>query len=280
MKKQIETEGPGIPFPSLEIGEDPQGAKIVVRVGRYGPYIQRGEGGKENIASVPEELAPAELTLEKALDILDHRARGPAAIGVDPSSGQCVFFKKGRFGNYLEVALTEAEEKADAKPRRVTLPEGVKPEDLSEEEMQGLLALPKQLGLKEGEPVLASIGQYGAYVKCGTETRNVASWRDAVALDLAAALALLAQPKIRRGRTADPATPVEAIKEFGKLEGTAGPVRVLPGRYGPYVTDGKTNATLPKGMSPEDVTAEQAVELIKARAAAGPPAKRRFVKRK
>lgn len=281
LEKQIAQQEASIPFPAVEIGEDPStGQKIVVRVGRYGPFIQRGEGGKENVASIPDDLAPAELTVERALELIEHKAAGPASIGVDRASGQCVFFKKGRFGDYLEVARTKEEEEADLKPRRVTLPKDVDPTALDEDVLQDLLSLPRTLGKRDDEDVVVSIGQYGAYVKSGTETRNLPDWRDALSVTLDEALELLAQPKVRRdGKPVVRAGAIEPIKEFGPLEGAEGPVRVLPGRYGPYVTDGKTNATIPKGTEPQNVTAEQAIALLEARRAAG-PAKKRFTRKR
>ncbi|MBX7132334.1 MAG: type I DNA topoisomerase [Fimbriimonadaceae bacterium] len=281
LEKQVETEGPGIPFPNIEIGEA-DGEKVVVRVGRYGPYVQRGEGGKENVASIPDDLAPAELTLEAALELINRKSAGPQSVGIDRASGRPVYFKKGRFGNYLEVGQTEEEAAAEIKPKRVTLPTGIDGSQLNDEDMQALLSLPKVLGQRNGEDVTVSIGQYGTYVKCGAETRNVENWREAVSLALADANHLLDQPKVRRGRAASavPAASVEAIKEFGKLDGAAGPVKVMPGRYGPYVTDGKTNATIPKNIEPDALSADQAVDLLKARAAAGPTKKRRFTRKK
>jgi DNA topoisomerase-1 len=133
---------------------------------------------------------------------------------------------------------------------------------------------------------MVAIGQYGSYVKCGPESRNVEDWRQAITLSIEDAMALLAQPK--GGRAARGAgTSVSAIHDFGPVEGLPGPVRVLPGRFGPYVTDGKTNATIPKSVSPETITLEQAVEMIKAKMAAGPstfkrkkPVKRSTAKKK
>lgn len=279
LEKQVETEGPSIPFPVHPIGETESGEPLVVRIGRYGPFIQRGEGGKGNVVSVPADLAPAELTVEKAVELLDSRTSEPDAVGIDRETGRCVFFKKGRFGNYLEVAMDEKEAEAKAKPKRVTLPEGLEPSELEESELQGLLSLPRSLGFLDTEEVVVSIGKYGAYLKKGQETRNVPNWRDALTIDLAKAADLFAQPKPGRGGRAA-AAPREAIREFGPLEGAAGPVRVMPGRYGPYVTDGQTNATLPKSMAPEEVTAEQALAMILAKAAAGPSPKRRFTRRK
>ncbi len=277
LEKQVETETENIPFPSLTVGDDPNtGSQVVIRVGRFGCFIQRGEGGSGNTATIPDDLAPAELTLDKAVELLERKGAGPEAVGRDPKSGQCVFFRTGRFGDYLEVAQSKEEEAAKDKPRRVTLPKGVKPADLSEEELGQLLQLPRSLGKDEsGEEIIVSIGQYGAYIKCGAEARNLEDWRAAASIRREEAEALLSQPRHRRGGvSAGPQVPRTAIHEFGALEGASGPVKVLPGRFGPYVTDGKVNATIPKSIDPAEITPEQALELLVAKASS-PGTKRR-----
>lgn len=267
--QQIDEKSADIPFPAILIGED-----IVVKVGKFGTYIQRGEGGAGNTATIPEETIPADFDLAKAKELLG----GPSALGVDAATGQCVFVKAGRFGTYLEVKQTPEEIERGDKPRRASLPSGVKAEDLSEDEMQILLSFPRELGNdpKTGLPVTVTIGRYGPFVKGGEEIRNVSDWKTAGRLTLAEASELLAAPKQFRNGGGAARTPAEAIQEFGKLEGAQGNVRVLSGRYGPYVTDGKTNATLPKTVQPEEITAEEALELLKARAAAGPSKKKPF----
>lgn len=279
IQHQVDERGPSIPFPQMELGVDPDtNEPVVVRVGKFGAYVQVGEGGKEKTVNIPEEMAPAELTVERALDLLRKKTAGPEALGVEPQSGRCVFVRKGPYGTYLEIAQTEDEKSAKEKPRRVSLPEGVDPRSLDEEEWHSLLKLPRDLGKHpdSGESVVAAIGRYGAYVKAGEETRNLADWRSATTVTLEEALAALAQPKsYGRGRAA--AQPVEPIL---KLVSPTGELRVMPGRYGPYVTDGKTNATVPKSMDPSSLTAEQALELIRAREAAGPSKGKRGFKRK
>lgn len=283
---QVEHESQGIPFPAMPIGTDPEsGLPIVIRVGRYGTFLQRGEGGKGHTATIPEDTAPADLTLEEALALLNKTGAGPEAIGVDPSTGHCVFARSGRYGDYLEVDQSEADKQAKLKPKRVTLPPGIKASELSEVDLQQLLKFPIMLGVRPetGDDVLVSVGQYGAYVKAGVETRNIENWRLALTMTLEEALALLAAPKNGRVGNSASASPRSAIKEFGSLEGAAGPVRLLSGRFGPYVTDGKTNATIPKGRDPESMTSEEALELLLAKAALGPSVKRgrgRFTKRK
>lgn len=271
LQPEIAAKEDNIPYPSIPLGVDPaSGLEICVRVGRFGTFVQRGEGGAGHRATIPDDIPPADLTLERALNLLS----GPEALGKDPATGQCVFLRKGRFGPFLEVKQTDEEIARGETPKRVSLPAGVKAENLEEEDVQLLLRFPREIGLHPdtGEPVVAQIGKYGPYVKSGETIRNVTDWRTAAQMPLADAVHLLAQPKELRRRAAS--APAAPLKEFGKLEGADGPVKVLDGRYGPYVTDGKTNATLPKGIVPAELTAERAIELLQAKAAAGPSAKR------
>jgi DNA topoisomerase-1 len=268
LTRQIEEQTERIPYPAIPVGIDPETElPIVAKVGRYGPFLQRGEGGPGNTAPIPDDLPPAELTQEKAIELLARKASGPEAIGIDPATGRRVFFRSGRFGSYLELEQMEEEKAAGEKPRRVSMPPGLKPEGLSEDDLALLLAFPRELGPhpETAEPITVQIGRYGVYVKAGAESRTVEDWRAAAQMTLEGALNLLSQPKARRGRGVAAAAPAAALREFGKLEGAEGPVRLLAGRYGPYVTDGKTNATIPKGTVPEAVTPEMAIELIRAR---------------
>jgi DNA topoisomerase-1 len=269
----VQSRAKEIPFPTVEVGEN-----LVVRIGKNGPFIQRGEGGPGNTASVPEDLPPADLTSEAALELLEKRSQGPEAGAVDPTSGQCVFHRTGRFGDYLEVAQTPEEAASKATPRRVTIPPGLRRDELDDATVAALLTFPKTLGKhpETGEPVVLAIGRYGAYLSAGAQKANVGDWRSALGMSLEEAIQALASGGMR-GRTRAAPT---AIADFGALEGAAGPVRLLEGRYGPYVSDGKTNATLPKGTDPQKLTAEQALELLKAKAAAGPAKKRPSFKRK
>jgi len=265
---RVEQEGPEIPFPVVTIGKDGDQA-VVVRIGRTGAFLQRGEGGKGNTANVPPEMPPAELNLATALDLIEGNARGPAIVA-ETTEGKGVVLRSGRFGDYLEVAQTDEEKEAGLKPQRVTLPKGVKLGDLSEEELELLLRFPRTLVTEDGEAITVAIGQYGPYVKQGDEFRNVPTWQAAAQITLEEAVALLAQPKASRFGAKTERTPAAAIQDFGQLEGAEGAVRVLSGRFGPYVTDGKTNATLPKSDAPETISASRALELLLAKKAAGP----------
>jgi DNA topoisomerase-1 len=266
----VSQKGKDIPYPQIPLGEG-----VVVRIGRNGPFIQRGEGGPGNTASVPEDLPPADLTYEMALELIAARKPGGTVVGVDPATSRNVVHKTGRFGDYLEIEQTEEEKAAEEKPRRVTLPPGVAVSQVNDEILAVLLAYPRTVGAhpESGEPIIVALGRYGAYLTCGEKKANVGDWRLGATLTVEQALEELAKPpRARRGP--------EVIKSFGKAKGTDSEIKLLTGQYGPYVSDGTTNATLPKGTAPESLTIEQAIELIKAKAAMGPTKKRRFVRRK
>lgn len=268
IEKQVEVKSSDIPFPALRLGED-----IVIRIGRNGPYLQRGEGGTGNTANIPADLPPADLTYEEAAAIFEQAGRGPEAIGTDPETGRSVFHKKGRFGDYLEVEPLEGEEK----PKRLTVPPGVNPGDLSEADLHALLAFPKTLGQDaNGADVVLAIGRYGAYLTAGERKANVGDWQAASSMTLEQALTALDNGG-RGARTATASK--EPIAVLGTVEGIEGEIKVLDGRFGPYVTNGKIHATIPKTKAPTSVTLEEAAEMIKAKAAAG-PSKKKFVRRK
>jgi DNA topoisomerase I len=249
-------------YPSLEIGRDPQSGELVeVKIGKYGAYLKRGEGGAENLISLPESLAPDELTLEVALQLLQQKKAGAReAIAFEPLTGRGIFVQTGRFGDYLELEQADAEKESGEKPRRVSLPRDLKAADVTPEIAELLIRLPRNLGqAADGAEILTNIGRFGPYVKKGDEFRSLPGWREACEIELSAALALLEQPKPPR-RGAGAAKTV--LLEIGSLPGAAGVVRVLDGRYGPYVSDGETHATLPKGQDPLAVTAELAQSLL------------------
>lgn len=276
LEKMIEERKKEIPFPAISVqGQNGSPERIVVRIGKNGPFLQRGEGGSGNTASVPESIPPADLTYDRALELLS----GPEALGREPVSGRCVFLKRGRYGTYLEMDLTPEERESKVTPRRAALPKDLKAEALSEDDLKLLFTFPRSFGEVDGKPLTGDIGRYGPYLKWGEEFRNVESWRTLAEMSLAEAETIVRSPKeAKRART--PGAPKTAIKEFGSLDGLAGPVKVLNGFYGPYVTDGKINATIPKSIDPAELTAEQAIELIRAKAAAPPRPKRRFARKK
>jgi DNA topoisomerase-1 len=244
---------------SLPIGEG-----IVLRVGRYGPYVERGD----ERASVPEDMAPDELTVEKAQELLS-APTGDRALGTHPEWNREITVKTGRYGPYVTEAL---EEGATEKPRAASLFKSMSPETVTLEEAVRLLSLPRSLGADpaDGEEITAQNGRYGAYVKKGTDSRSLESEEQLFTITLEDALALLAQPK-QRGR----GTPKPPLRELGPDPVSSKPVVLKEGRFGPYVTDGETNASLRRGDDPETVTIERAAELLADRRSKGPAPKKK-----
>ncbi|HLG66512.1 MAG TPA: topoisomerase C-terminal repeat-containing protein, partial [Acidimicrobiales bacterium] len=244
---------------SIPIGTDDQGREIVVRVGRYGPYLQRGE----DRVSVPEGLCPDELTVERALELLATPS-GDRCLGTDPATGLPVYVRAGRYGPYVQLGeVTDA----DPKPRTSSLFASMSPSTVTLEQALELLQIPRSLGVDPGtgEEVVAYNGRYGPYVKRGSDTRSLASEEELLTIDLGAARALFEQPKTRRGRTAK-----GPLRELGPDPDTGLPMVLREGRFGPYVTDGTTNASLRAGDLVETLTAERAAELLADRRSAGP----------
>ena len=242
---------------SLEIGDG-----IVLRVGRYGPYLER-DGVR---ASVPDDTAPDELTLERAEELLSQPS-GDIELGVDPSTGLQLVAKTGRYGPYITEVLPEDSKE---KPRTASLFKSMSLEAVTLEDALRLLQLPRSLGTApDGEEVIARNGRYGPFIQKGEkDTRSLETEEQLLTVTLDDALALLAQPKERRGRQA--ATPK---KELGADPATGKPIILKEGRFGPYVTDGETNASLRRGDDPEAVDLDRALELLAERRAKGPAKK-------
>ncbi|HEY0937476.1 MAG TPA: topoisomerase C-terminal repeat-containing protein, partial [Trebonia sp.] len=235
------------------------GTDIVVRVGRYGPYLER-EGQRAN---VPEDMAPDELTPEKAEELFSIPS-GDKPLGSDPDSGHEVVAKGGRFGPYVTEVLPEG---AKDKPRTASLLKSMDLDTVTLDDALRLLSLPRTLGQVDGEPVTVQNGRYGPYVKRGAESRSLASEEEMFTISLEAAKALLAEPKARgrgRGAAAPP------LRELGNDPVSGKPMVVKDGRFGPYVTDGETNASLRKGDEVADITAERGAELLADRRLAAP----------
>lgn len=248
---------------SIPIGEGSDGQLIVLRVGRYGPYIQKGE----ERASVPEDLAPDELTPQTAEELL---AVGSAdrVLGDDPSTGLPVVVKAGRYGPYVQ--LGDADD--GAKPKTASLLSGMDPRNVTLEEALEVLTLPRTVGVDPatGEEIVATNGRYGPYLKKGTDSRSLDNEQALFDITLEEALGIFAQPKLRRGQRA--AAP---LRELGADPASGAPILLKEGRFGPYVTDGETNASLRKGDTVEALTPERAAELLADRRASGPPAKKK-----
>ena len=240
------------------------GTDIVVRVGRYGPYLERGD----DRASLPDDVVPDELTAERAEELLARPAEG-RVLGTDPETGNTVLVRSGRYGPYVTEELPET---ASGKPRTASLFRSMSPETVTLDQALQLLALPRVVGTApDGEQVLARNGRYGPYVEKGGETRSLESEEQIFTISLDDALALLAAPKTRRGRGA----PRAPLRELGEDPSSGRPVVVKEGRFGPYVTDGETNASLRAGDSVESLTLDRAIELLAERRAKGPAKPRR-----
>jgi len=234
-------------------------SEAVVRVGRYGPYLELGEAR----ASLPGDLSPDELTAEKAAELLAQPDNRP--LGQDPQSGYDIVARSGRYGPYVTEVLPDG---AEDKPRTASLFSSMSPETVSLDEALRLLTLPRIVGTVDGEDVTAQNGRYGPYVKKGSESRSLEAEEQLFTVTLDEANALFAQPPRRRGRGAARGP----LRELGADPGTGRQIVVKDGRFGPYVTDGETNASLRRGDTVEAVTPERAAELLAERRATLGPA--------
>jgi DNA topoisomerase-1 len=255
-----------------EVNSIPIGNDIVLRVGRYGPYVERG-GDSQDRASVPEDLAPDELTVDKAEELLAAPS-GDRDLGRHPESGRPVLAKAGRYGPYVTEVLPEDAPKA-AKPRTGSLFKTMSLDTVTLEDAVRLLSLPRVVGRdpQSGEEITAQNGRYGPYLKKGTDSRSIGGEEELFDITLEQALAIYAQPK-QRGRAA--AAP---LRELGADPVTGLPVVVKEGRFGAYVTDGETNATLRKADAVESLTIERAAELLADKRASGPKPRKRAAKK-
>ncbi len=257
---------------ALPIGTGADGSAVQVRIGRYGPFLSDGKAR----CTVPEGLAPDELDLPKAVELLDLALKGPAPLGVDPESKLPVYLKQGRYGPFVQLGDADG----DSGAKRASLLRGMTPESVDVDTALKLLSLPIDLGSHpgSGQAVQAANGRYGPYVRCGEEIRSIPADISPLEISLEQAVDLLSKekPKRRSARS-------ETLKALGKHPVTEADLTVLSGRYGPYVTDGKVNASLPRGTGPENLTIDQAVDLLRARAerieqGGAKPARRRRAK--
>ena len=254
---------------SIPIGVGTDGEDIVARVGRYGPYLQRGD----DRVSIPEDLAPDELTIERAEALLEAPS-SDRVLGTDPESGQPIQVKAGRFGPYVQLG-----ELVDGgpKPRTSSLFASMTPATLTFEQALELLRIPRVVGSdpESHEEIVAHNGKFGPYLKKGTDTRSLLTEDQILSVTVDEALALFAQPKARGGRNAK-----GPLREMGADPDTGLAMVVKDGRFGPYVTDGTTNASLRRGDDVESLTVERAAELLAERRAAGPSTRKKAVKKK
>ncbi len=237
---------------TIPIGKDQDGADIIAKPGKYGPYLKRGE----DTVSIPETLAPDELTVEKALQLLA-APKGDTPIGVDPVTKLPVFVKQGRFGPYVQLGEMSDEQK----PKTASLFRSMKPEAVTLEQALQLLTLPRTVGTAaDGETIVAQNGRYGPYITKGKDSRNlgIENEEKLLTLTVAEAEAIFLTPKQFRGRGA----PKPPLATFGKDPVSGKELILKEGRFGYYVTDGETNASLRKGDDPSTLNTERAVELM------------------
>ncbi|MFT3797043.1 type I DNA topoisomerase [Microbacterium sp.] len=268
-----------------EINSTPIGDVAVLRFGRYGPYLEvPGEEGATRIVNVPSDLAPDELTPEKARELIDAPVGGARILGQNPENGRDIVVKDGRFGPYLEEALppepvaeagapTEgapapkkrAAKKVEApKPRRASLFKSMSPDTIDLDTALKLFALPRVVGVDpETEvPITAQNGPYGPYLKKGTDSRSIGSEKQIFDITLEQALEIYSQPKYAN-RAAS------SLKEFEADPVSGKPIRIKDGRFGAYVTDGTTNVTIPRGQTADDITFDIAVQMLADKRAKG-----------
>jgi len=252
---------------TMKMGED-----IEIRVGRYGAYLQQGQGDNRKFANIPEGLAPDELTLQKAIELLAAPS-GERELGVDPNTGLQVIAKSGRFGPYITEVFPEEVTEDGKKPRKkkdaptpktASLLSTMTLDTITIDDALKLLSLPRVLGVdsETGEEITVQNGRYGPYLKRGTDSRTLTSEEQLFSIDLDEAVEIYKQPKVRRRGVAKP-----PLKELGVDPGTNKPIIIKDGRFGMYVTDGETNATLRRGDTVEAMTIERALELLAGRRA-------------
>ncbi|MDN5747044.1 MAG: type I DNA topoisomerase [Pseudonocardia sp.] len=273
-----------------EINSVPVFDDVVVRVGRYGPYLERMRDGASQRANLPEDLPPDELTREIAEQLFSVPQEG-RSLGVDPVSGHEIVAKEGRYGPYVTEILPEPEAPvvaegakpkkaatsraaAKPKPRTGSLFKGMATESVTLEEALRLLSLPRVVGTdpESGEEITAQNGRYGPYLKKGTDSRSLTDEEQLFTVTVDEAVEIYKQPK-QRGRRSAAATP--PLRELGEDANSKKPMVIKDGRFGPYVTDGETNASLRKGDSVEQLTDERASELLAERRARGPAPKKK-----
>ena len=282
LKFQVESLGDDID--ARAVNSIDMGNGVTLRVGRYGPYMEKADGTRAN---VPPEVAPDELTEEKIAELFTLAADDGRELGIDPASGHMLVAKNGRYGPYVtEILPEEAEEaeasedgkpakktrkKAAAKPRTASLFKSMDLATITLEDALALLSLPREVGVdpSDGEVITAQNGRYGPYLKKGSDSRTLPSEDQLLTITLDEALEIYSQPK-QRGRGA--AKP--PLREFGEDPVSGKKVTVKDGRFGPYITDGETNVTVPRAETVEDLTAERAYELLADKRAKGPAPKR------
>jgi DNA topoisomerase-1 len=260
---------------SILLGATPDGEPVAVRVGKYGPYLQVGD---QNGPSIPPDLPPDELTVERAIELFNAPSLD-RELGVDPASGLTVLVKNGKYGPYVQLGEIEFNDKGKAvsKPKTGSLFTTMELETLTLDDALKLLSLPREVGVdpSDGEMITAQNGRYGPYLTKGNDSRSLESEDQIFAITLDEAVAIYSQPKQwgRRGAAKPP------LATFGDDPISGKPMVVKDGRFGPYVTDGETNATIPAGVAIETLTEERAIELLAEKRAKGPAPKKAAAKK-
>ena len=247
-----------------------EGHEGIIRVGKYGPYLERGEGETLQRANIPQDLAPDEMTAEKAEELFNAPS-GERELGIDPETERVIMAKTGRYGPYFTEVLPEGSPKKE-KPRTASLFSTMDVEQVTLDDALRMFTLPREIGLDptEGEPITSQNGRYGPYLLKGKDSRTLPDEESIFSCTLEEALALFAQPKLRRGR-GQAAGPLKVV---GVDPSTQKEVVVREGRFGIYITDGETNASLRGGDSVETISIERASDLLAERRAAGPSVKK------
>ncbi|MDP9806236.1 DNA topoisomerase-1 [Trueperella bonasi] len=242
--------------------------RVAVRVGRYGPYLEEvnEKGEMTRRANIPEDIAPDELTLHKATELLDAAMQEDRELGKDPETGYPIVVKDGRFGPYVSEVLpddavaytpTGKVSKVKPKPKTASLFASMSPDTITLEDALKLLSLPREVGESEGEMIIATNGRYGPYMKRGKDSRSLDTEEQIFEITLEEAEKIFSEPK-KRGRAA--ARP--PLAELGKDPVSGGTILLKDGRFGPYVTDGEVNASVPRSDDINQITPERAQDLL------------------
>jgi len=257
LRKQIEEKEKSIDPDESRTLDLPHLKGVAIKIGRYGAYVVKESGKDEEDVhvTIPEDIAPADLTEHKIDELIEISAKGPESIGKDPKTGQNIYCLTGRFGPYVQLGETPEDKKV--KPRRASIPKGVEMKNVTLELALQWLSLPKELGNHPttGKPVLSNAGRFGPYVMHDGDFRSLKKEDNVYTVTLARALELLSQEKKGRGGST-------LVKDLGKHPKDEKPIQIYDGRYGMYVKHGSTNVSLPKEVPTEAVTLDIAVKLL------------------